>query len=90
MWFIIYLSVDDAKRQILLLVGLLQHTSKDICCGQFFVACMYAKAAKVKQLDYFTRLGTEFRSDLAWWHTYLEIWNGLSMLRALDLIHQTA
>jgi len=34
---------------------------------------MYATAGKVKQLGYFTRLGRKFRSDLAWWYTYLEI-----------------
>ena len=42
---------------------------------------MYAKASTVKELDYFVKLGTEFRSDLLWWHTFIEGWNGLSLLR---------
>ena len=48
------------KRQILSLVGLLQHASKVIRCGRSFVARMYVMAAKVKELDYFTRLSLEF------------------------------
>ena len=28
------------------------------------------------------RLGREFRSDLTWWCTFLEAWNGVSLLRA--------
>ena len=45
---------------------------------------MYATAARVKELDYYTRLGREFKSDLAWWHTFLVSWNGLSLLRSVS------
>ena len=69
------------KRQILSLVGLLQHATKVIRCGRSFVARMYAKASTAKELDYFVRLGTEFRSDFLWWYTFVEGWNGLSLLR---------
>ena len=68
------------KRQILSLVGLLQHATKVIRCGRTFVARMYATAAKVKQLHFFTRLNKEFQSDVAWWHTFIHCWNGLSIL----------
>ena len=44
---------------------------------------MYAAAARVKELDYYTRLGWGFKSDLAWWHTFLVGWNGLSLLRSV-------
>jgi len=71
---------EGKKPRILSLAGLLQHATKVVRCGRSFVACMHATAAKVKQLDYFTKLGREFRSDPAW-YIYLEIWNGLSMLR---------
>ena len=68
------------KREILSLVGLLQHATRVVRCGRTFVARMYATAAKVKELHYFTRLNKEFRSDIAWWHTFIQCWNGLSML----------
>ena len=32
-------------------------------------------------MHFLTRLNKEFRSDLMWWHTFLQLWNGLSMLR---------
>ena len=68
------------KREILSLVGLLQHATRVVRCGRTFVARMYATAAKVKELHYFTRLNREFRSDIAWWYTFIQCWNGLSML----------
>ena len=70
------------KRQILSLVGLLQHATKVIKCGRSFVARMYAAAAKVKELNHFTRLSVEFRSDLLWWRTFMATWNGLSLLHS--------
>ena len=71
---------NSYKREILSLVGLLQHATKVIQRGRTFVARMYATAAKVKQLHYFTRMNKEFRSDIAWWHTFIHCWNGQSML----------
>ena len=69
------------KRHILSLVGLLQHATKVIQCGRSFVSRMYAAAAKLKELDYSTWLNREVRSDLLWWHTFMDSWNGLSLLR---------
>ena len=45
---------------------------------------MYAAASRVKELDYYTRLGREFKSDLAWCQTFLVGWNGLSLLRSVS------
>lgn len=42
---------------------------------------MYSVAAKVQELDYFTRLNKEFKSDLYWWHLFLDKWNGTSFLQ---------
>ena len=73
------------KKQILSLVGLLQHATKVVKCGRTFVARMYGTAAKVKELLFYTRLNNEFKSDLYWWHIFLEHWNGLSFLRATGI-----
>ena len=48
------------KHNILSLVGLLQHATKVVKCGRSFVTRMYAAAARVKELDYFTWLNVEF------------------------------
>lgn len=48
------------KRDILSLVGLLQHAAKVVRPGRTFVSRMYSVAASVQELDYFTRLNREF------------------------------
>ena len=70
------------KRQILSLVGLLQHACKVVRPGRMSVARMYSTAAKVKKLTHFSRLNKSFRSDLYWWHIFINNWNGISLLRS--------
>ena len=70
------------KREVLSLVGLLQHASKVVRCGRTFVGRMYSTAAKVRKLYFFLRLNREFRSDLMWWYAFIQHWNGLSILRS--------
>ena len=70
------------KRQILSLVGLLQHAGKVVQPGRTFMAAMYSTAAKVKKLAHFSRLNKSFRSDLYWWHIFFNNWNGISLLRS--------
>ena len=72
---------DARKREILSLVGSLQHATKVVRHGRAFVSRMYATAAKLRELHFHTRQNVEFRSDLCWWHTFLTEWNGLSLLR---------
>ena len=69
------------KREILSLVGLLQHATKVVRPGRTFVSRMYSTAAKLKELYYYTRLNKDFRSDLHWWHVFVSHWNGLSLLQ---------
>lgn len=75
------------KREILSLVGLLQHAAKVVRPGRTFVSRMYSVAASVQELDYFTRLNREFRSDLYWWHNFLKEWNGVGFLPPQDTHH---
>ena len=74
------------KREILSLVGLLQHATKVVRSGRTFVARMYQTAAKLRELSFFTRLNKDFRSDLCWWYTFISSWNGLSILRKVSPI----
>ena len=48
--------------------------------GHVFVQRMYSVAAHVRDLDHYTRLNKEFKSDLYWWHTFAGSWNGVSFL----------
>ena len=70
------------KRQILSLVGLLQHACKVVRPGRMFVARMYSTAAKVKKLTHFSHLNKSFRYDLYWWHIFINHWNGISLLHS--------
>ena len=68
------------KHEILSLVGQLQHATKVVRYDRTFVARMYSTAAKVPQLDFHTRLNLAFHSDLWWWHTFLHLWNEVSLM----------
>ena len=69
------------KREILSSVGLLQHAAKVVHPGCTFIRRMYSVAARVPELDYYTCLNKEFRSDLSWWQLFLNSWNGVSFLK---------
>ena len=71
---------NATKRQILSLVGVLQHAAKVVRPGRIFVRRMYSVAANVNEMDHFTRLNKGFRSDLFWWHMFANEWNGCSVI----------
>ena len=48
------------KRQILSLVGTLQHATKVVRPGRSFVSRMYSTAAKLREMYYITQLNKEF------------------------------
>ena len=68
------------KKQILSLVGLLQHATKVVRCGRTFVRRMYSTVVKLKDMSFYTRLNKDFKSDLYWWYFFSDCWNGLSLL----------
>ena len=67
------------KRELLSLIGHLQHASKVIPAGRSFLRRMIDTSTLVKKLHHHIRLNKGFRSDLQWWLQYLEIWNGCRM-----------
>ena len=80
---------NATEREILSLVGLLQHATKVVRCRRTFIARMYAMVAKIKELHFFTRLNKEFKSDLAWWYAFVQHWNGFSILLPPNLPQTT-
>ena len=82
--------LDKRSATVLSLVGLLQHAAKVVRPGRTFVRQMYSVAAKVKELDHFTRLNKEFRSDLYWWYTFINEWNGISFIMPQTIIQTDA
>ena len=68
------------KRELLSLVGTLQHASKVIKPGRAFVRRMIELSKARKRMEDHIRLNKAFRSDIEWWHQFASSWNGTSIL----------
>ncbi len=64
------------KRELLSLIGYLQHACRVIKPGRSFLRRMIDLSARVRALHHRVRLNAGFRSDLKWWHCFLPLWNG--------------
>ena len=68
------------KRELLSLLGVLQHAAMVVRFGRVFIRRMIELSKVAKEDHHFVRLNKEFRSDLLWWKTFLPRWNGCSFL----------
>lgn len=68
------------KRELLSLVGKLSHACKVVWVGRVFLRRMIDLSTKVRPLDHWLRLNSEFHADLAWWEAFLPLWNSRSMM----------
>ena len=68
------------KRELESLLGLLQHAAKVVRPGRRFVRRLIQVMTTAKRRDHFVWLGTDVRSDLTWWHKFLDTWNGVGIL----------
>ena len=75
------------KRDLLSLIGSLQHASKAIRQGRSFVRRLINLSMVVENLDSYVRLNISARSDIRWWCEFAKLWNGTSMLFKWDKLH---
>ncbi len=68
------------KRELQSLIGLLQHASCVVRPGRTFSRRLISLLSVAKKPHHRIRLNQEFRSDLVWWATFLQAWNGTSMM----------
>ena len=68
------------KRELLSLIGQLQHACCVVKPGRSFLRRMIELSRTVKELHHRVRLNRGFRSDLCWWACFLPGWNGTSMM----------
>ena len=73
--------VSSTKREILSLVGTLQHATKVVWPGRTFISRMYSTAAKLKKNAFLLKTQYGLPVRLVWWHIFLQSWNGYSILR---------
>ncbi len=66
------------------LLGLLNHACKAVKPGRIFLGRMFRLSAGVKRPSHRLHLNCDFRSDLEWWHKFLERWNGASLSWEFD------
>ena len=71
------------KRTLLSLIGNLQHASSVVRPGRTFLRRMIDLSKRQVHMDGHLRLNAEFRADLRWWATFLDTWNGVSVISAL-------
>lgn len=72
-----------SRRELESLVGLLNHACKVVRSGRTFLRRMLdlLKGAPMHRLrPHVIRLNRDFRSDLAWWQSFVRQWNGVSFL----------
>ena len=71
------------KRELLSLAGQLQHAATVVRPGRSFLRRLFDLSATVQKPHHHLSLNRGARSDLAWWHEFLTVWNGVSLLAVL-------
>ena len=64
------------RRELESLVGRLTHASRVIT----FLRRLFELLAGTRQAHHHIRLNSSYRSDLLWWSSFMETWNGISMI----------
>ena len=70
------------QQELQSLVGLLQHAATVVQPGRTFLHHLYDLLASVKVPEHNVYLNAAARSDLAWWASFIDSWNGLSVLHS--------
>ena len=68
------------KRELLSLLGLLNHAATVVRPGRAFMRNLIDASTTVKDLDHWVHLNQAAQADLTWWHTFLQAWNGTSIM----------
>ena len=75
------------KRDLLSLMGLLNHAATVVHSGRTFLRSQIDCSTTVAHLDHHVTLRAQAREDIAWWHTFVGRWNGLSLLPEAEPSH---
>ena len=62
------------------LVGKLAHASTVVRPGKTFMRRMFELLAGVRKPHHHIRLSQSFQSDILWWVTFMEEWNGVALM----------
>ena len=68
------------KRELLSLIGQLQHACRVVRAGRSFLRRMINLSSVAREPHHHIRLSVCARSDVEWWATFLPHWNGVSLM----------
>ena len=68
------------KRDLLSLIGLLNHAATVVWPGRGFLRTLIDASATTPHLDHWVHLNAPARADISWWHTFMDHWNGISLV----------
>lgn len=68
------------RQELESLVGRLAQASRVIRPGKTFMRRLFELLAGTRRAHHHIRLNLSFRSDIQWWSTFMDSWNGISMM----------
>ena len=67
------------KREFQVLLGHLNHAATVIPAGKPFLRNLIDTMSGLKDPSHYARLNSHCRSDIAWWLTFVDSWNGVNL-----------
>ena len=67
-------------RDIQSLIGKLQFVAKCVPPGRIFISRLLEMLRGYKKQSHYVTLNTEFRKDIHWWETFIDRYNGVSVI----------
>ena len=75
-----------SKEQLESLLGHLNHACSVVKPGRSFISRLISLLSEAKKKHRnISRMNVQARSDIRWWHAFVESWNGVSILRHVKL-----
>ncbi len=70
------------RKELESIVGKLSHAARVVVPGRTFIRGLLGLIRGTRQPHHRIRLSLASRSDIQWWLTFLDSWNGVSMIRS--------
>ena len=68
------------KRHLLSLIGKLSFAAKVVKPGRLFLRRLIDLSTTVSRVNHHIHLNREAKADIRWWHDFLSVWNGVSII----------
>ena len=75
---------SGTKMELLSLIVLLAHAARVVTPGRAFMRSLIEASSATSVLDHHVHLPAASRAELCWWGSFLQLWNGIHILLAVD------